>query len=284
MKSLTATPWERLPSREGIEAESRSHMQLLRGSINTATKCSRQTAAVLAFWVGWALIAHAAAPNPPALVDPPNNATEVSFFPTLSVSVSDPDGTPLTVRFYGRPATGDDFFIVVLPDTQFYSESYPQTFAAQTQWIVGTRNSANIAYVAHVGDIVNSSAVTAQWINADAAMGQLDDPAATGFLDGIPYGVAPGNHDQPTGNYNAYFGASRFSGRSPNLFLMLCGHVSGEGRRSDLGTNGINAGADCVSSAFRGLRRYQALGKTGIRESRKLIFIDRYGRYLVLFK
>jgi hypothetical protein len=280
---------------------------------------------VLAVVVGWALIAHAAAPSPPALVDPPNNATEVSFSPTLSTSVSDPDGTPLNVAFYGRPATGENFSVVVIPDTQFYSESYPLSFVDQTRWIVNSKDSANIAYVAHMGDIVNSSAVTTQWINADAAMDRLDDPVATGLPDGIPYGVVPGNHDQPTVNYNTYFGVARFSGRSyygghygsdndnnytlfsagamdfivinleypdsvapdaavlawagsllktydhrqgivvshsiistgnpgafsdagqaifdalsgnSNLFLMLCGHVSGEGRRSDLGTNG----------------------------------------------
>ena len=28
-----------------------------------------------------------------------------------------------------------EFTIIVLPDTQYYSESYPQHFMAQTQWI-----------------------------------------------------------------------------------------------------------------------------------------------------
>ena len=34
-------------------------------------------------------------------------------------------------------ASSDDFTIIVLPDTQFYSESYQAIFTAQTQWIVG---------------------------------------------------------------------------------------------------------------------------------------------------
>lgn len=112
--------------------------------MRTATRCLRLTPVVLAVVVGWALIARAAAPNPPALVDPPNNATEVSFSPTLSTSVSDPDGTPLKVAFYGRPATGENFSIIVIRDTQFYSESYPLSFAAQTQWIVNSKDSATL--------------------------------------------------------------------------------------------------------------------------------------------
>ena len=33
------------------------------------------------------------------------------------------------------------------------------------------------------------------------------------MAEGLPYGVLPGNHDQPTGLYNTYFGTARFSGR-----------------------------------------------------------------------
>ena len=107
-----------------------------------------------------------------------------------------------------------DFTIIVLPDTQFYSESHPGIFTSQTQWIVDHKDTLNIAYVVHVGDIVDNYDQTTQWDNARAAMRLLEDPTTTGLPDGIPYGLVPGNHDEPTGNYNNYFGVSRFQGRS----------------------------------------------------------------------
>jgi PKD repeat protein len=107
----------------------------------------------------------------------------------------------------------EDFTIVVLPDTQFYSKSYPAIFSSQTQWIVDNKDTLNIAYVAHVGDIVDSYNQTSQWNNAQAAMSLLEDPTTTGLYDGIPYGLVPGNHDEPTGNYNYYFGVPHFQGR-----------------------------------------------------------------------
>jgi hypothetical protein len=116
-----------------------------------------------------------------------------------------------------------DFTLIVLPDTQFYSQDLLPTFAAQTQWIVANKNSKNIVYVAHLGDIVEHANLTTEWDHADAAMSLLEDPNTTGLLHGIPYGVAVGNHDQdpegnPAGNstqlYNTYFGESRFLGRS----------------------------------------------------------------------
>jgi len=111
-------------------------------------------------------------------------------------------------------ASAENFTIVALPDTQFYSESYPAIFTAQTQWIVDNKDALNIVYVAHEGDIVNVATSTAQWDNADAAMDLLENPATTGLADGIAYGMAPGNHDEPLTNFNSYFGVPRFSGRS----------------------------------------------------------------------
>ena len=49
-------------------------------------------------------------------------------------------------------SAGDqNFSIVVLPDTQFYSESYPGIFTNQTQWIVDNKDRLNIKFVIHVG-------------------------------------------------------------------------------------------------------------------------------------
>src|SRR5918911_208090 len=71
--------------------------------------------------------------------------------------------------------TSPDFSVVVLPDTQYYSESYPQIFNAQTQWIVDNRANYNIQFVLSEGDIVNVADQPVQWQNADAAIKLLDN-------------------------------------------------------------------------------------------------------------
>ena len=45
------------------------------------------------------------------------------------------------------------FKIVVLPDTQIYSESYPEIFYSQTDWIVDNVVAEDIAFVTHLGDV-----------------------------------------------------------------------------------------------------------------------------------
>lgn len=253
----------------------------------------------------------------------------------LSATVSDPENLPLNVTFYGRPKSpppGEDFTIVTLPDTQFYSENSGgnrlQHFTSQTNWIVSSKDALNTKFVAHMGDMVqNGDSVQQEWINADGAMQIVENPTTTLLTHGIPWGGAPGNHDQqPIGSpdgaslyWNQYFGTSRWAGRpywggnystnndnnyqlfsaggmdfiivnmeyrpsanqavldwadallkahptrraiitshwligtgnpaswgghgqavydnlkdNPNLFLMLCGHIHGEGQRSDV--------------------------------------------------
>lgn len=116
------------------------------------------------------------------------------------------------------------FQIVVLPDSQYYiSETNGGTlsmFQEQINWIKNNLVSEKIAYVAHVGDLVNTGSNATQWTRAKNLMYQLETPAP-GFPDGIPYGIAIGNHDQqPTGQsrgtplYNTHFGYSHFAGRS----------------------------------------------------------------------
>jgi hypothetical protein len=104
-----------------------------------------------------------------------------------------------------------NFRIVVIPDTQNESQYAPAMFNAQTQWVVD--NKSDIAFVAHVGDVVNTCTSSPQYVNADAAMDRLDGA-------GVPYGVSPGNHDQTNSGtcgssslYPTYFGTSRFSGK-----------------------------------------------------------------------
>jgi len=158
-------------------------------------------------------------PALPVLISPPDASAVEAPTTVLAVQVSDPEADVLEVRFYGRAQTvntGDPFTIVVIPDTQFYSQTYPTLFNAQTQWIVDNQSALNIQYVAHVGDVVNVAADLAQWTNANAAMSILDT------APDLPYGICVGNHDQDpegnpdvTANYNVYFPYTRYEGVAP---------------------------------------------------------------------
>ena len=166
------------------------------------------------------------APDAPLLVAPAANATGVANPPTLQVAVADPDTNNLKVTFYGRPAsiaTNQDFTIIALPDTQFYSQTYSNVFIAQTEWIITNRSLLNIGYVAQLGDCVqngDNGGNDIEWRNATNALYRLENPVTTSLANGIPYGVAVGNHDQgATGNgdplgsttfYNLYFGTNHF--------------------------------------------------------------------------
>ena len=110
----------------------------------------------------------------------------------------------------------ENFTIVALPDTQYYSQSHPEIFENQTEWIVQHKDENNIVFVAHLGDIVNVNNNDYQWQNADNAMSILDNK--------VPYGILPGNHDMDGGYspppgagatyYEKYFPASRYEGYS----------------------------------------------------------------------
>jgi len=112
------------------------------------------------------------------------------------------------------PTPADEFTIVALPDTQFYSSLNPQIFAAQTQWIANHVQDQNIQLVVGLGDIVDSGGDLTQWQNADSAVRLL-----TGK---VPYMMAIGNHDydqnNPAGrtasttNFNSFFGPARYTG------------------------------------------------------------------------
>ena len=105
----------------------------------------------------------------------------------------------------------ENFTIVVLPDTQHYSEDYPWIFENQTQWILENKETMNIVFVTHLGDLVNHWWNIEEWINANISMSKLDGD--------LPFGVLPGNHDGAESdgdltNYNNYFGFDRFNNES----------------------------------------------------------------------
>ena len=114
----------------------------------------------------------------------------------------------------GSISAREPFSVVVLPDTQNYSEKFPDTYLAQTQWIRDNVDKENIKFVMHLGDIV-------QHYNDSEPQWQVADRAHR-LLDGIvPYSVLPGNHDlgrvgdqltRETTLYNKYFGPRRFAG------------------------------------------------------------------------
>jgi hypothetical protein len=101
------------------------------------------------------------------------------------------------------------FTIAVLPDTQNYSQRFPEQFLAQTAWIAEQRKARNIACVLHLGDITNHNNPEG-WKNAVKAMNQLDGK--------VPYFMAVGNHDYSEGGackdrttrFNDYFPLKKF--------------------------------------------------------------------------
>jgi len=176
-------------------------------------------------------------PNQPTNPSPANNTTASSLNPTLCVTVNDPNGGTVRVRYFGRkkPSGGQKFTVIGLPDTQYYTAEPQGTnggnntmFKAQTKWIADNRQSRNIVYVAQLGDCSNNgddppgSDNTIEWRRADTAIKTIESASLTGLPEGIPYGISVGNHDQsPNGSasgttnyFNQYFGQARFTGRS----------------------------------------------------------------------
>ncbi len=188
---------------------------------------------------GNSLTAYCQAPNLPFNPTPGNQAGSGSVNPSLCATVSDPNGGTLQVRYFGRakPTNGSEkFTIVLLPDTQFYTEE-PQgnhdganaaMFNAQTTWIANNRLSENIVYVGQLGDCVQNgddppgSNNEVEWQRAQSAISVIESPAQTGLPQGIPFGICVGNHDQTPGGsatgtttyYNQYFGSNHFTSRN----------------------------------------------------------------------
>jgi hypothetical protein len=159
---------------------------------------------------------------------PANGDTNVVEPPKLSAFIYNTDSTNLTVTFYGRATPSPirpNFTIIVLGDTQFYSAGMnggtPEIFAIQTEWVITNRVNRNIVLVTHVGDCVNNGEIEWQWFHVTNALYRLEDPIRTFKEHGIPYGIAPGNHDiywafpilDDYRFYNKYFGVPHFAGK-----------------------------------------------------------------------
>jgi hypothetical protein len=108
----------------------------------------------------------------------------------------------------GNEMAGQDFTLVVIPDPQYYASSYPEVYNSQTQWIADNKTSSNIVFATAVGDLVNTSSISSEYIVARNAFDRLD----TG---NVPYSVSPGNHDMDVNTlYEDYFGVTRFTGKT----------------------------------------------------------------------
>lgn len=109
-----------------------------------------------------------------------------------------------------RGAQADDFSIVVLPDTQYASKTYPDVWDSTGEWIAKEKDSRNIKYALHVGDVVNNSDENEQWMRAVKGMDH--------FHNSVPSIIGVGNHDMDdAGNsrdakaFNEQFPREKFS-------------------------------------------------------------------------
>lgn len=115
---------------------------------------------------------------------------------------------PMLGRRLALAGPGSDFFtIAVIPDTQYYVDgTKPQPFNKnifldQTKYLADHVSDLNLAFVTHVGDVVEHGdgntmhfpadygrPQNVEWLNAMQAMDILE-------ATGLPFGVCIGNHD-----------------------------------------------------------------------------------------
>lgn len=117
---------------------------------------------------------------------------------------------PITIEYAGPPnrlaAGPGEYTVAWISDTQHYSDKFPYVFYSMTEYLARNRETLNLRYVIHTGDLVQDFDVPEQWRVADKAMKTIED---------IPTGVLAGNHDIDTHTndfsiYGQYFGADRF--------------------------------------------------------------------------
>jgi Calcineurin-like phosphoesterase len=162
---------------------------------------------------------------------------------TLALLQPAPSATEPTPLSELQPAPEGTFSIAVLPDTQRYhgrgtkaepdstDEVTNATFDAYTQWIAGNIAAQRIAFVTHVGDIVDIN-TAAQWDVARRCMDRLHGK--------VPYGISPGNHDM-TGEgdsslFQKYFPQSRFE-----EFPWYGGAFQSPGEKQTISGNNANS-------------------------------------------
>ncbi|MBW8332313.1 MAG: metallophosphoesterase [Prolixibacteraceae bacterium] len=131
----------------------------------------------------------------------------------------------LLIVFYTPQVFAQKFTIPVMPDTQGEVGDKPEMLISQLKWIVDKKDSLNIPFVLHVGDIVNFDN-HGHWQTASDCFKILDDAK-------MPYVLCLGNHDteavgentgsaapgnvnlnlRKTTKFNTYFPVSRLMGQ-----------------------------------------------------------------------
>ena len=150
---------------------------------------------------------------------------------------------PLIAAETLQPAPADSFSIVLIPDTQAYKgegtkgssqNTNPVTnpiFRAHTDWIAANLQRQKIAFVSHVGDIVDIDEPR-QWKVAQECMDVIHGK--------IPYGISVGNHDMTNAGdstlFQQYFPKSRFE-----QFDWYAGCYSGNPKDSKFSGNNANS-------------------------------------------
>jgi hypothetical protein len=110
--------------------------------------------------------------------------------PDAGSTTPDADSPDVLPREAGTPALYGDqpFTIGILPDTQFYIQSYPDMFMSQVNWFAQEKENLKLAFVLHEGDVVETPSFPNQWALADGVLGVLD-------MAKIPFVLCAGNHD-----------------------------------------------------------------------------------------
>jgi hypothetical protein len=136
----------------------------------------------------------------------------------LSAASSLPAQMPLKSADF----TPGSWSLVLLPDTQHYSQRYPGLFTLQTHWIAKNKDKYDIRYVLGLGDVTNKN-TDREWLHAKEAMAELDGR--------VPYALAIGNHDYtPHGDsVSGRSGANKFF--SPSMFCKW--HTFGGAMKPD---------------------------------------------------
>ncbi len=100
--------------------------------------------------------------------------------------------------------------LVLLPDTQGYSEKHPAIFHSQTRWIA--EHADEIDFVLHQGDMTDDNNGE-QWEVVKSAMSRLDGK--------VPYALAVGNHDMGSepGKFADVRNSSLFNRYFPAAFM-----------------------------------------------------------------
>ncbi len=110
----------------------------------------------------------------------------------------------LVSLFAAQIAVAQRFTIAVLPDTQGEVNQKPEMLSSQLQWIVDKKDSLNIPFVLHVGDIVDFDNV-GHWQRASDCFKLLDNAK-------MPYVLCLGNHDTEAVGVNSGSAASDVPG------------------------------------------------------------------------